>query len=96
MFSRAKHIMGQITKFALRYAKVNLGVKKVSAPLKIPRNAPSYVLPQTKKNLQDFQDQRYIGIFTSLRERKREREIERKRERERNREREKERERERE
>jgi hypothetical protein len=33
----------------------------------------------TKKNLQDFQNQRYVGIFMSLRERERggEREIER-------------------
>ncbi len=42
---------------------------------KIPINAPLYVLPQTKKNLQGFQNQRYIGYFyVPEREKERERE----------------------
>jgi hypothetical protein len=54
-----------------------------------------FVLPQTKKNnLLDVQNQTYIGIFTSLRQResKSEREGERGRAREREREKERERE----
>ncbi len=33
----------------MQNAQDNLGVEKVSAPSKNPRNAPLYVLPQTKK-----------------------------------------------
>ncbi len=86
--------MGQITKFALRYAKVNLGVKKVSAPSKNPKKCHIICFAPDKSNnlMQDFQNQRNIGIFMSLRERKREREREREGERKRERERERERE----
>jgi G:T/U-mismatch repair DNA glycosylase len=46
---------------------------------KISINAPLYVFPQTKKNLQGFQNQRYIGYFyVPEREKERERERERK------------------
>jgi hypothetical protein len=72
-FSQAKHIMAHLAGF----------FERSRPPRKIPRNAPLYVLPQTKKNLKDFQNQWYIGIFTSLREIKIERETERGRERER-------------
>jgi hypothetical protein len=42
---------------------------------KILRNAPLYVLPQTKKIIPlHFQNKRYIGIFMSLRKRDKERE----------------------
>jgi hypothetical protein len=42
---------------------------EIGRPLAIQaRNAPLYVLPQTKNNnFQDFQIQRYIGIFMSQR-----------------------------
>jgi hypothetical protein len=57
-----------------------LGSKRSRPLRKTPRNAPFYVLPQTKKiNLQDLQNQRYIGIFMSQREIGRESEIERER-----------------
>jgi hypothetical protein len=69
------------------------GSKRSRPPPKFPRNAPLYVLPQTKKNLQDSQNQRYIGIFMSPEEREREREQERESDRERGGERERERER---
>ncbi len=40
-FSRAKHIMGHFLGFF--EAQGNLGLKKVSAPSKTPRNAPLYM-----------------------------------------------------
>jgi hypothetical protein len=49
--------------------------QKGLCPLKIPRNAPLYVLTQIKKDLQDIQNQRYIGTLCP---KEREREIERK------------------
>ncbi len=50
------------------------GVKK-------SQEMPHYMLcPRQKKNLQDFHNQRYIGIFMSLRERERDRGGERERE----------------
>jgi hypothetical protein len=64
------------------------GPKGSWPPRKIPNYAPFFVLPQTKKNNLNVQNQRYIGIFMSLRETERESERERERERESERERE--------
>jgi hypothetical protein len=58
-----------------------LGSERSRPPKKIPRNAPIYFFPQ-KKNLQDFQNQKYIGIFMAQIERETERERKRERERE--------------
>ncbi len=43
---------------ALSYAQDNLGVKKVSAPSKMP-----HYLPAKKTNLLDFQNQWYINSY---------------------------------
>jgi hypothetical protein len=59
LFLRAKHIMEP-------FSRDFFGVKKSRTPRKIPGNSPLYVLPQTKNNLQDFQNQRYISQFVSL------------------------------
>jgi hypothetical protein len=58
----------------------NFGVKKVKAPSKNPKKCPiiSYA-PRQINNFQDFQNQRYIGIFMSQREREQEQEQERER-----------------
>jgi hypothetical protein len=73
--------------------KANFEVKKAKAPSKNPLKCPIICFaPDKKNNLLDFQNQRYIGIFISLREREREekgRERERERERNRNRKRKK-------
>jgi hypothetical protein len=63
----------------LSYAHDNLGVKKASAPRKIPRNAPSYVLPQTKKIISRTFKIRGTLVFLCPKERGRERESDRER-----------------
>jgi hypothetical protein len=71
------------------YAQENSGVKKVSAPSRNPSKCPiTCFAPDKKNNLQDFQNQRYIGILIFLCERGRgggggDRERERERERDR-------------
>jgi hypothetical protein len=87
-FLRAKHIMGHFRGFfegaltfltpkcpSLRYDRTR--------PLRKSQEMPLYMFyrRQKKKILQDFQNQRYIGIFMSLRVREREREQEKERER---------------
>jgi hypothetical protein len=82
---QAKHIMGHFKGIALGYAQDNLGFKKVKAPSNNPKKCPIIFFcppPPRKNNLQDFQNQRYMGIFMSLREIKREREKEREQEQE--------------
>ncbi len=55
---------------AFRYAQDNLGVQKVSAPSKNLEKSPSICFALDKKiNFQDIQNQRYISIFMSQRER---------------------------
>jgi hypothetical protein len=57
--------------------KGNFGVKKVKAPSKNPKKGPIICFAPDKKNhLLDFQNQRNIVIFMSLREQEREREKE--------------------
>jgi hypothetical protein len=52
--------------------KANFEVKKAKAPSKNPLKCPIICFaPDKKNNLLDFQNQRYIGIFISLRERER-------------------------
>jgi hypothetical protein len=43
------------------YAQDNLGVKKVSAPSKKPAKCPIICFAREKKNIPDFQNQRYIN-----------------------------------
>ncbi len=61
-------------------AKGNFEVKQVEAPFKKSQEMPHYIFcPIQKNNPLHFQNQRYIGIFMSLREREREREREQER-----------------
>jgi hypothetical protein len=43
--------------------------QKGQGPLEKPQEITHYMFAPDKKNLQDFQNQRYIGIFMSQRER---------------------------
>ncbi len=45
----------------LRYAQDNLGVKKVSTPLKNPRKCSIICFAREKNNLPQFQNQQYIN-----------------------------------
>ncbi len=94
-FLQAKHIMGISRDFSRgpinflslncpEYSMGNFWVKKVKAPSKNHKKFPIICFAPDKKNhLQDFQNQRYIGIFMSLKERGGQRESESERERER-------------
>jgi hypothetical protein len=78
--------------FVLNYPEHSKGQfrgQKGLGPLEKPQEMPHYMFcPRQKNNFQDFENEKYIGIFMSQRERdrKRERKGERKRERERERE----------
>jgi hypothetical protein len=92
-FFRGQNILWGISRDLLFSGQ--LRGQKGSAPLKNPKKCPIFCFATDKKNnLLDVQNQRYIGIFASLRQResKSEREGERGRAREREQEKERERE----
>jgi hypothetical protein len=66
-----------------------LGSKRLRSPQKIPKNAPLYILPQTKKIIPGTCRIRGTLVFLCPKQREREEERERERESERDREREK-------
>ncbi len=91
-FSRVKHIMGHFAgsfegvktfltpKLSWAWRRAVLGSKKSRPPQKIPRNAPLYVLPQTKKLLsRTFKIRGTVHWYFSVPKRERESEQERER-----------------